>query len=72
MRASRRADKGGLPFAHLLENASRGVLNCGPLPLSVPDLREGPRAPAQGPLQIMVLRKQRIPLTHRVQQRPPG
>ncbi len=59
-------------FEHLVENVSRGVLDSGPLLLSVPDMREVPRAPAQVPSQIMVLRKQEIPLTHPDHGRPPG
>jgi hypothetical protein len=59
-------------FEHLVENVSRGVLVSGQLPLSVPDMREVPRAPAQVPSQIMILRKQEIPLTHRDHERPPG
>jgi hypothetical protein len=59
-------------FRYLVENVSRGVLACGPLPLSRPVLQEVPQALAQIPAQIMVLRKQRIPLTHRGHGRPPG
>jgi hypothetical protein len=46
-------------FGHLAENVSRGVLVCGPLPLSRPVLQEAPQALAQIPKQIMVLPKQR-------------
>ena len=49
----------------------RLVLACGLLPLSMLDVREIPRTFAQIPPQIMVLRKQRIPLTHRAHERPP-
>jgi hypothetical protein len=50
----------------------RLVLDCGPLPLSMLDMREIPRAFAQISPQIMMLRKQRIPLTHRAHERSPG
>jgi hypothetical protein len=66
-----KVDKGGLLFEYLVENASGAVLACGPLPLSMPDMREVPRAFAQIPSQIMALRKQAIPLTHRAHERPP-
>jgi hypothetical protein len=59
-------------FRHLVENVSRGVLACGPLPLSRPVLQEAPQALALIPEQIMVLPKQSIPLTHRGHGRPPG
>jgi hypothetical protein len=59
-------------FGHLVENVSRGVLACGTLPLSRPVLQEAPQALAQIPAQIIVLPKQRIPLTHRGHGRPPG
>jgi hypothetical protein len=49
----------------------RLVLACGPLPLSMLDMREIPRTFAQIPPQIMALRKQRIPLTPRAHERPP-
>ena len=49
----------------------RLVLACGLLPLSMLDVREIPRTFAQIPPQIMVLRKQRIPLTHRAHEIPP-
>jgi hypothetical protein len=58
-------------FEHLVENASRGVLTCGPLPLSRPVLQEGPHALAQIPPQILALRNQEIPLTHRDHGMPP-
>ena len=41
-------------FGHLVENVSRGVLACGPLPLARPVLQEAPQALAQIPAQIMV------------------
>jgi hypothetical protein len=37
----------------------------------MPDMREVSGGPAQFPSQIMMLRKQGIPLTHRAHERPP-